>query len=225
MFDFFSIYGDDVWFRILWHRRQQFDESNVGSNGFKAVSSVFTCMRCNRFCIGYVKYIFSYKFPQSFSVTLWNGLNFIPETFLDFYREIAKKGLREEVIYAVSLGHLQGYQGCQSLQSSTWCKHRIFAQCLKIAEKVSFNIASEASYFEWTKVYQKWSILASFWVGQTELPDTNFAPFSFQLPFWCHNFCPRPNQLLMKYALNWKIPTKITQLKFKKFRNSMSPFW
>ena len=55
--------------------------------------------------------------------TLWNGLNFIPETFLDFYREIAKKGLREEVIYAVSLGHLQGYQGCQSLQSSTWCKH------------------------------------------------------------------------------------------------------
>ena len=46
--------------------------------------------------------------------------------------------------------------------------------CLKIAEKVSFNIASEASY-----VYilsgQKWSILARFWrleaCGQTVLPD------------------------------------------------------
>ena len=43
------------------------------------------------------------------------------------------------------------------------------AQCLKITEKVSFNIASEASYvyiyFEWTKINskcQKWSILASF---------------------------------------------------------------
>ena len=46
--------------------------------------------------------------------------------------------------------------------------------CLKIAEKVSFNIASEASY-----VYilsgQKWSILARFWrleaCGQMVLPD------------------------------------------------------
>ena len=48
------------------------------------------------------------------------------------------------------------------------------ARCLKSTEKVSFNIASEASY-----VYilsgQKWSILASFWkpeaCGQTVLPD------------------------------------------------------
>ena len=53
----------------------------------------------------------------------------------------------------------------------------VLAQCLKITEKVSFNIASEASY-----VYilsgqkcQKWSILASFGktkaYGQTVLPD------------------------------------------------------
>ena len=42
-------------------------------------------------------------------------------------------------------------------------------QCLKITEKVSFNIASEASYlglhFEWTRVDKKWeksSIFASF---------------------------------------------------------------
>ena len=43
-------------------------------------------------------------------------------------------------------------------------------QCLEITEKVSFNIASEASY-----VYKQWSILASFWkpeaCGQTVLPD------------------------------------------------------
>ena len=47
------------------------------------------------------------------------------------------------------------------------------SRSLKIAEKVSFNIASE-----WTKVNQKWqklSILASFWkpeaCSQTVLPD------------------------------------------------------
>ena len=52
------------------------------------------------------------------------------------------------------------------------------AQCLKSTEKVSFNIASKASY-----IYiligslkgQKWSILVNFWksesFGQTVLPD------------------------------------------------------
>ena len=41
----------------------------------------------------------------------------------------------------------------------------ILSRCLKITEKVSFNIASEASYvwiFEWTKVLKKcqnWSVL------------------------------------------------------------------
>ena len=55
LFSFFgSVYGDDVWFRILWHRWQQFDESNVGSDNFKAFSSVITCVCCNWFCIGYV---------------------------------------------------------------------------------------------------------------------------------------------------------------------------
>ena len=55
-------------------------------------------------------------------------------------------------------------------------------QCLKITEKVSFNIASEASYvftfFKWKKVHEnmpKCSILASFWkpnvYSQTALPD------------------------------------------------------
>ena len=55
------------------------------------------------------------------------------------------------------------------------------SQCLKITEKVSFNIASEASYVyvlsgqKLIKNAQKWSNLASFWkpktFGQTELPD------------------------------------------------------
>ena len=50
------------------------------------------------------------------------------------------------------------------------------AQCLKIKEKVSFNIASEASYAyilsgqKFIKKRSKWSILASF-CGQTVLPD------------------------------------------------------
>ena len=60
-------------------------------------------------------------------------------------------------------------------------KIRKCAQCLKITEKVSFNIASRSElhlHFEWTKVnqkYQKWSILSSFWkpeaYGQIVLPD------------------------------------------------------
>ena len=55
------------------------------------------------------------------------------------------------------------------------------ARCLKITEKVSFNIASEASYVyilsgqKLIKNAQKWCILASFWkpeaCGQTVLPD------------------------------------------------------
>ena len=55
------------------------------------------------------------------------------------------------------------------------------SRCLKITEKVSFNIASEANYvyiLRGQKVIekcQKWSILASFWKpeasGQTVLPD------------------------------------------------------
>ena len=55
------------------------------------------------------------------------------------------------------------------------------ARCLKITEKVSFNIASEASYVyilsgqKLIKNAQKWSILASLWkhegCGQTVLPD------------------------------------------------------
>ena len=53
--------------------------------------------------------------------------------------------------------------------------------CLKIIEKVSFNIASEASYVyilsgqKFIKNAKKWSILASFWkletCFQTVLPD------------------------------------------------------
>ena len=45
---------------------------------------------------------------------------------------------------------------------------------MKITEKASFNIASEASYI-YILSGQKWSILASFWkskaCGQTVLPD------------------------------------------------------
>ena len=70
--------------------------------------------------------------------TLWNGLNFIPETFLDFYREIAKGRLREEVIYAVSFGHLQGYPPKDAKVHSTWCKHRILALAVV---KISFQIS------------------------------------------------------------------------------------
>ena len=57
----------------------------------------------------------------------------------------------------------------------------INSQCLKITEKVSVNIASEASYVnilsgqKLIKNAKKWSILASFWkpeaCGQTVLPD------------------------------------------------------
>ena len=56
-----------------------------------------------------------------------------------------------------------------------------FTQCLKITEKVSFNIASEASYVyilsgqKFIKNAKKRSILASLWkpeaCGQTVLPD------------------------------------------------------
>ena len=55
------------------------------------------------------------------------------------------------------------------------------ARCLNITEKVSFNIASKASYAyilsgqKFIKKCQKWSNLASFYkakaCGQTELPD------------------------------------------------------
>ena len=58
------------------------------------------------------------------------------------------------------------------------------ARCLKITEKVSFNIASEASYVyilsgqKLIKNAKKLSILASFWkleaCGQTVLPDRSF---------------------------------------------------
>ena len=60
-------------------------------------------------------------------------------------------------------------------------KNKSLAQCLKITEKVSFNIASEASYDyilsgqKLIKNAKNWSILASFWkpeaCGQTVLPD------------------------------------------------------
>ena len=55
-------------------------------------------------------------------------------------------------------------------------KNRPAARCLKITEKVSFNIASEASYvYNLIKNAPKLSILASFWTpkacGQTVLPD------------------------------------------------------
>ena len=55
---------------------------------------------------------------------------------------------------------------------------------MKISEKGTFNIASEASYVyilsgqKLIKNAQKWSILASFWKpkarGQTVLPDKSF---------------------------------------------------
>merc|ERR1711860_108976 len=58
---------------------------------------------------------------------------------------------------------------------------KIHARCLKIIEKVSFNIASEASFIyilsgqKLIKNAKKWSILASFLktkaCGQTLLPD------------------------------------------------------
>ena len=58
------------------------------------------------------------------------------------------------------------------------------AQCLKIFQKVAFNIASDASYVyilsgqKLIKSAKKWSILASFWkpeaCGQTVLPDRSF---------------------------------------------------
>ena len=61
----------------------------------------------------------------------------------------------------------------QVFTSNSWC--------LKITEKVLFNIASEASYVyilsgqKFIKKGQKWSNLAIFWkpkaCGQTELPD------------------------------------------------------
>ena len=57
-----------------------------------------------------------------------------------------------------------------------------YAQCLKITEKVSFNIASEASYGyilsgrKFIKNAKKWSNLTSFWqteaTFQTVLPAT-----------------------------------------------------
>ena len=57
----------------------------------------------------------------------------------------------------------------------------LYSRCLKITEKVLFNIASEASYVyilsgqKLIKNAKKWSILASFWkpeaCGQTVLPD------------------------------------------------------
>ena len=55
----------------------------------------------------------------------------------------------------------------------------LHARCLKITEKVSFNIASEANYVltrqKFSKNAKNWSILASFWkpeaCGQTVLPD------------------------------------------------------
>ena len=60
-------------------------------------------------------------------------------------------------------------------------EEQVRSRCLKITEKVSFNIASEASYLyvlsaqKLIKNCQKWSNLASFWklkaCGQTVLPD------------------------------------------------------
>ena len=59
--------------------------------------------------------------------------------------------------------------------------YSITPRCLKITEKVSFNIASEASSVyilsgqKLIKKCQKWCLLASFWkpeaCGQTVLPD------------------------------------------------------
>ena len=50
------------------------------------------------------------------------------------------------------------------------------SQCLKISQKVAFNMRSELRlHFEWTKIHQKWSNLTSFWLTeatfQTVLPD------------------------------------------------------
>ena len=41
------------------------------------------------------------------------------------------------------------------------------SRCLKITEKVSFNIASEASYVYMIKNGKKWSIMASSWKPET----------------------------------------------------------
>ena len=67
------------------------------------------------------------------------------------------------------------------IRAKKFQNYNTVAMCLKITEKVSFNIAVEASY-----VYvlsngkcQKWSILASFWkpeaFGQTVLPDRSIS--------------------------------------------------
>ena len=70
---------------------------------------------------------------------------------------------------------------CESFKKKAWMKItklRYCSPCLKIAKKVAFNIASEASYIyilNGHKLIKKWSILASFWkpdvCGQTVLPD------------------------------------------------------
>ena len=84
--------------------------------------------------------------------------------------------LGEHLVQFANFGSLStllgGFSLCFSL-SHFWV--------LKITEKVSFNIASEASYVyilsgqKFFKKCQKWSNLASFWkleaCGQTVLPD------------------------------------------------------
>ena len=62
---------------------------------------------------------------------------------------------------------------CVSFMVSKYTEHRVATSC----EKVSFNIASEASIlFIWSgqkiiKNAKKWSILTSFWKPETVLPD------------------------------------------------------
>ena len=76
----------------------------------------------------------------------------------------------------------------QRERRSWWRKNFIFAgsnldaRCLKITEKVSFSIASEASYvYIWSgqKLIKNGSFSASFWkpegCGQTVLPDRSIS--------------------------------------------------
>ena len=60
--------------------------------------------------------------------------------FLTFTEKLRKGRLREEVIYAVSFGHLQGYPHPKDAKvHSTWCKHRILALAVV---KISFQISN-----------------------------------------------------------------------------------
>ena len=178
------IFGQKWRFRTVWENSNENNEtflvifkrcaclfllnifSKRGENHFNPMFVVYTFV-----CLSdWLLFSFNLQFGSKNLVELKRHLTEILSHF--WYRKLA-----QNLTDKMTNDKFQTTDSLSFLGSS----NPLNSRCLKITEKVSFNITSEASYVyilsgqKLIKNGQKWSILASFWkpeaCGQTVLPD------------------------------------------------------